>query len=496
MKFNRFLWDNYRQTNRGKSIIEEFSRLEDLSDGDLLSQVRRFNPGVFNMVNPESFLDILVFFLQEYGDIIDSPVDGLDDACRLYSSISDREIKDEIGRYVVKRGEYPVLLQGSIPLSYALSFAHPEYFFPNLYPFRFEAFVRLCGSYEDLDVPEIPKKSDYKGRYMYYMEMCRMFHDFRARYGLSPAELCAFLYDFAPRTIEEADGADHGALPEPSSIWCIGGSVPDPGGLWQCSEETRRGDILLYYQKSPVSAFTHILRADSDGLVDPFFHYYSRAYLRDSVSVPHIGLEEMKSDGRLAALPLVRKNLQGVNGWPLKNGDYLNILAILREKGFNTSSLPMLPVMEFRAGHRISLEKDVEEYLLNPWLRECGVSDGDYVRQMPLHMGRGVVKYPDYAVFADVSDGYETAAVIIEAKLEIKTNKEREEAFKQARSYALRLEADYTMLCDRNSIWIYKGADRVRYERYSWAELRTPEVFARMKRLFSGLKSRKRVQKT
>lgn len=38
---------------------------------------------------------------------------------------------------------------------------------------------------------------------MYYWELCEVFYRFRIENQLSPAELCAFLYDYAPNFISK-----------------------------------------------------------------------------------------------------------------------------------------------------------------------------------------------------------------------------------------------------------------------------------------------------
>lgn len=56
---------------------------------------------------------------------------------------------------------------------------------------------------------------------MYYWSLCEVFYRFRAENELSPAELCAFLYDFAPNFMPQKE-AD---VPQPTQAWCIGGLI-------------------------------------------------------------------------------------------------------------------------------------------------------------------------------------------------------------------------------------------------------------------------------
>lgn len=484
MKFSKFNWDNYRQTRRGQEKILEFSELGKADDARLVNQVRQATPDAFTFFSEESFIDAVNFFEYAYGNMFERfRVENIEQACNLYATLAETEIKDERGHLVMPAGDYQFLLQANIALSYVLNFFFPEFFIPNLFCFNFESFVRLSDCYEDIELPPIPQKSDYRLRYLYYGEMLLALYDFRKKQNLSNQELCAFLYDFGPASIEQEDKAK--LLPQPASIWLIGGNQEEPSGIWQCNEETKRGDIILYYRKAPTSAITHIFRADSDGLIDPFFHYYSKVKICCPIRIPNISSDFLKTDGYFSEHPLVKKNFQGVNGWPFKYQDYQRLLEILTGKGLDVSVLPDLPEADLDTNVPVRLEKDVEEKLLNPYLKECGVTEEDYIRQMPLHMGRGDVKYPDYAIYPCTDEGYETARILVEAKLEIRNNSGREEAFKQARSYGLRLQSEYIILCDRNYMWIYQGADRVNYERYSWKELKKAEIFAKMKQIFT-----------
>lgn len=76
---------------------------------------------------------------------------------------------------------------------------------------------------------------------MYYWELCEVFYRFRIENQLSPAELCAFLYDYAPNFIskEKTD------IPQPAQAWFIGGkTAPIESTLdftfWQANPETQK----------------------------------------------------------------------------------------------------------------------------------------------------------------------------------------------------------------------------------------------------------------
>jgi len=251
--------------------------------------------------------------------------------------------------------------------------------------------------------------------------------------------------------------------------------------FWQANPETKKGDILVHYETSPISAITHIWRAQTDGVVDPFFYYYANSYIGNGIEIPYITLKELESDEYFSKHPLIRKKFQGVNGWAISNDDYLRLLYLIRNKGFDTTILPTLQAPEPPQGIELHNERDVEVNLLEYYLNQIGYSENkDFIRQLPIKAGRGNRIYPDYALHYDNKRGYEKAKILIEAKYHLKNNKEIEDAFKQARSYANLLESEKIILCDKYGLIIYlkKGSfDRYNYEKVYWNDLQNPDVY-------------------
>lgn len=123
----------------------------------------------------------------------------------------------------------------------------------------------------------------------------------------------------------------------------------------------------------------------------------------------------------------------------------------------------------------------MEEKLLEFYLKKIGLTEAkDYVRQLPIKAGRGCRVYPDYALYYDNAKGYEKAKILIEAKLYMKNNKEIEDCFKQARSYANILESSLIILCDKKKLLFYKkknSFDRNNYKKIYWEELKNPDTY-------------------
>lgn len=102
-------------------------------------------------------------------------------------------------------------------------------------------------------------------------------------------------------------------------------------------------------------------------------------------------------------------------------------------------------------------------------------------------MGRGERNYPDYVFFAETNKGYEKAKMLLETKFVIKNNRDLEETFQQAHSYALRLESQKIVICDKDFIWIYSrkndSFDRTKYLKFNWQEINNPDIYNQIKKL-------------
>ncbi len=433
-------------------------------------------------------IELIKMVLDDYWDFVISnkkKSSSINDAKRIYEEvITDGLVVN--GKTMVEREDYVFALSMNTWISWLLYQFAPEYFFPNLIEYQALNFYRIADTF-NLELPPVPKKSDHKARCMYYWELCEVFYKFRTENNLNPSEFCAFLYDYAPNFIPNNDGE----MPQASQVWMIGGKVNEIDHIderfvfWQGNQDTRRGDILIHYETSPVSAITHIWQAATDGMIDPFYHYYGCTYITNRNDIPHITLDEIKSDRYFSSHPLVKKNFQGVNGWPMSASDYNRILMILERKGCDISKFPRLftPAIEMRDD--IKVERDVEVFLLEPLLAQMEITD--YQRQVSLKFGRTDRGIPDYILHAKEKNGDISAGVIIEAKYHMKTPLETHEAFEQARSYAYNLRAHTLVLCDKVHIMVYEikdgNFDRQKYTTFQWEELKNADKFIKLKRL-------------
>lgn len=483
MRFNQYTWNLYKNSPEGRAAISEFVNRKDWIDEIRL--IQKYNPRFGEQMDEEMACNIIeTFWCYKVSDYYLEPT-SLEKVESLYREMIDTGLIVE-SDIILKPNDYERIL-GYVPfLSMELNYKYGEYFFPYMYVDSFYNLKKLSDAF-DIELPTIPKKSDYKARCMYYWELCKVFYKFRIENGLSPDELGAFMYDYVPKFLRTEEKE---SMPKPSRAWFIGGLIKGYGefwttGFWQSNKETKKGDILVHYETAPVSAITCMWIAQVDGVVDPFFHYYSNTYIGDKMDIPHITLKELQTDGYFSKHPLVRKKFQGVNGWALSGEDYSELLRMIKAKGFDIRKLPQLYTPTLPKNVVIEHERDVEVNLLEPLLNSMGWYEGkDFIRQLPIHAGRGHRIFPDYALHYDNKPEEEKAKVLIEAKLYMKTNQDLESTFLQARSYAQLLSSSVIVLCDKYCLIVYErkdSFDRSRYKKYYWSELENPDVFNELK---------------
>lgn len=487
MKFNQYTWNLYKQSVDGQKAIKEFE--EASSDVSEIDIVFKYNPRMklwFDDNKSRQSISDLCETLWCY-NICEFPDEErpktLEEAKEKYEDVIFRGLTDS-GVILIPIQDYEMMLNGITWTSFLLYYFAPEFFFPNIFIYRFFDLHKIADMFE-IDLPPIPKKSDYKARCMYYWSLCEVFYRFRKENELSPAELCAFLYDFAPNFIPK----DETNIPQPTQAWCIGGLI-DKNELfrttfWQANPETNKGDILIHYETAPISAITRVWIAQTDGVIDPFFHYYGNVYMTNQIEIPYITLKELQADEYFSKHSLIRKKFQGVNGWAMSSEDYTELLRMIKEKGFDIDTLPKLYAPTLPKNISIVHERDVETQLLEPLLNSMNwFENKDFIRQLPIHAGRGHRIFPDYALHYSNKPDEEKAKVLIEAKLFMKNNQEIEEAFLQARSYACLLESSIIVLCDKQCLIVYEkkqSFDRDSYKKYYWEELENPDLFNELK---------------
>lgn len=484
MKFNSFNWNLYKESQKGSSLIERFATVCDGNGFAELVDTLCPDAGI----NREAFGRVV-------DDIYFCKVSEIKNDIDTGKSLTAREVWSEListgymaeSDIVIKPGDYKEMLDLIPFLSINLYLSFPDSFVPYFFLTSFAKLASLLDFY-DIPIPTMPAKNDYEGRCYYYMQINDTLLDFREKIGLSPEEFCAFLYDFAPSQTEEIE------IPSTfNRIWISGGlpiqKNPEVTYYWGNNPSARKGDLMLLYELAPVSAITSIWRLTGDGYADPFFKWNASASVKHLDDFPNITLKELREDFYFSNHPLVRRKMQGVNGYSWSMNDYDNLLRLILAKGYDVSTLPKMEALEYKAHPNILLEKDVEEKLLIPLLDRLGLdSETDYIRQLPIHAGRGHRIFPDFAVYYSDKPDDEYAHILIEAKLDIKNEKDLDAAFYQAKSYANILNSSVIILCDKKFLYIYEKSiskwDKKRYMQVSWGELGELDKYSQVGKIF------------
>ena len=502
-QFNPSLWSLFVSSPEGKAWVtgsEPQRFLEHLPSGDSIMQMVH---AAMSRRNSTYIQEMGIEDLLPNGDLLDSV--RFVEQCigeRKHNETPKGFLERRIRQGLYHKPADLILCDPDDPLgwcylmtlvSMALYRKDPETFFPLLFnsqhpKLNYRTLRDICSAFFIPLAPPPPKKN-YLDRALHYLDICSAIGEFRERYQLTPAEGVAFVYGFALRVLEFPE--DDPDLPAPSKVWFAGANRVDFDFLdhasagtsvrWQANPETRRGDIIVMYCLAPRSTVHSVWRATGSGFSDPFFHYHNMTYIDLPIRVPHISHRDLKANPLLRENSLFRKNLQGVNGWPLQVEEYEEFLRLWETEGSDTTSLPRISRTPPPCKAPLECERDVEIHLVEPLLSRLGFTPKDWTRQMPVRMGRGERYYPDYCVFPRISRGEESASLILETKLSIPSRKSLEEAFFQARSYAMRLQSKKLAIVSKEGVWVFPavGMDfrRDNHRFFRWEEVLHPDSF-------------------
>ena len=496
MKFNKFVWELYVQSQRGKEALGRFSNLteEFIEEWSRELPVELCEEGE-DETTEEVAIKSVDFFKS---GMAGRRFEDLDAAQTHF-----REVLVRNGIPWQIEGEEvttPITLEDSewydyvAAVSLGFHLAQPELFLPYNFRTKFNQLDEIHTGFS-IPLPPVPGKHDKAGRGHYYLAVNEAWQEFRLLHGLSPVEMCAFLYDFAPEFTTPLNAND---LPSPSKVWLISGGTWDfefadsssdkSVTHWGGNAGVRRGDILMMYLVSPRSAIQAIWRASCDGFIDPFFHYHSTVWICGKVPTVPVTFAELKQHPLLSEKPAVRGHFQGGSSRAAFTvEEYEAILEIMRAKGQDISLLPRIPSASYVPSVELLNERDVEVHLIEPFLLRLGYEPKDWVRQMPVKMGRGERNYPDYAIGAKAKRGEESAKMILESKFQLSAQSEFTDAFYQAKSYALRLQSKTLAMAAREGVWVFplqNGSFDIReFVHKGWGELNHPDHFHEVLRL-------------
>ena len=513
-------WERYKRSPEGQEVIALFDHLgsPECSLEEMLDAIKRFDPELArniskkeeaNTIQALGFYDNMI--LEECQDIDEKDWESFNYGDFFLWLAAGLTIEDEnTDLFDAPQIGFKRLLSDNIFLSCALYKYMPEYFIPNLYVMQFPYFKRFAEKYE-LELPEMPNRSDYRMRWLYYLDMCDAIDLFASENGIEDsAELCAFLFDYELTNIKEELNAENDQpMPVvPEQAWILVGNYTEGEkgmnyGFWQSNQLTCKGDIMLFYEKSPVKKLNAVWTALDDGFIDPFGHYYAYSVIGKKIEIPDdkaVTFEDFKNSeyfkDRTKEGNYVSKNFQDVSGWAVTSEDYTEIKRMLKEKGFDTSVLPSLYEPKKLIGVDIIHESDVSQKLLVPLLEEMGWKrDIDFKAEVEFPAGRGTTgrrmeKRPDFCLHLTGTERDLGAKVVIEVKLYMKNNEEIAANYDQGLSYAKWGNAQVLVLCDKNQIRVYERNkmgefDENKWKRFRWEEMESLEKFNELKRMLN-----------
>ena len=459
MKFTKYIWDLYKDSDKGKKEVKMFTvnNIENLSqkfDFELMVEFLDEND------KTEKFYP----YKEAYRELEKDTVNNYKEAKKLFNEIVIKPIIEE------KQEKYNFFFEFIGAFSTALYHSFPGYFLPYYFTRdNYSDFLLLCENFE-ITLPQNPNRNSQEKRAWFYFEICEILHQFRKKHNISSEEFPAFLYCFAIDSIETIEEPE---LPKPSRVYLLGAGAgfaqekdnPDFEFLDNSNNQStntwgagglkiKKGDLVLMYCLSPRKYIHSIWRAIDDSFIDPFSYYYYGVKVGFPQKIKYITFQELNGNAIFKENPTVKAHMQGLNGKALTTLEFSELLRLLEKKGQSTTDLPKLPVYD-RGFDQIENERDVEIQLIEPLLKDLNFKEKDWIRQLPIKMGRQTKYYPDYAILASSTKGKEKAKIILEAKYSINSDKQLEEAFLQARSYGLRLQSEKIILADRDFVWLY-----------------------------------------
>ncbi|MDL2342944.1 hypothetical protein QOL99_02145 [Deinococcus sp. MIMF12] len=383
-------------------------------------------------------------------------------------------------------------------LSLGLYLAHPDVFVPYGFVGRYYLLSRIAEEF-GIALPPVPPKQNRLERWLYYGQVCAALQEFRQTYDLTPPGLLAFLYDFAPNYVTDDLNDD---LPHPRQAWLLIGGV-DNGDLdwmeeqaaveqanWQGNLDMRRGDVCIMYVRSPVSATHSLWRVVVDAYEDPFFHYKHTVQIGQPLRLPALHFRDIAADSVLGQNRYVKANLQGASGKALSRAEYHRFLDLMAARGPLPEGVPSFPEAEAINLAALASERDVEVKLVEPLLHRAGLEAQDWLRQLPVRMGRGERVYPDYAIGLTGKAPEQRVRALVEVKYRVGGERAWRDAFLQAKSYGLRLGASVILTAAAEGVRVYERRnddfDFAQGTELTWAELQEGERLRWLSRLLSG----------
>ena len=193
-------WNNYKETKEAKKVIRIFEEgsMNSILAAFVKEEAAAQFPAYIHIITnvfENSLIPYDVPIKDLFNYILDRGLTGYIVECKLDFDIFYPE-------------NYDFLIPRMIPLSIALygldRVEDNDCYIPYLFYRNFKKLKKIAETF-GVEMPPLPSREDVKERVLYYLEFCRVWNDFRIENDLTMAEVCAFIYDFAPKYIEESN---------------------------------------------------------------------------------------------------------------------------------------------------------------------------------------------------------------------------------------------------------------------------------------------------
>ncbi|GHU47515.1 hypothetical protein FACS1894200_03000 [Spirochaetia bacterium] len=210
MRFEKFLLDNYIETDEGQKIynfFKDFKKL--LTNNDKVETLKNIYDRIYLKKGyiEEEEIEKCIENVKKYtkqkqvAEVTDKKVifDNIilqiiyEDKDNELNFIDDKRIEDYDKNDLIFRET----LRKIPEISYYLFMTYPNFYFPYLFEGHFFKLSEICEEFDIILPEEIPGEQDYKGRVFYYYDLCTIFDKFRQDYKLDIIKFCVFLYGFS-----------------------------------------------------------------------------------------------------------------------------------------------------------------------------------------------------------------------------------------------------------------------------------------------------------
>ncbi|MDB6146544.1 MAG: hypothetical protein JWO45_208 [Spartobacteria bacterium] len=227
--------------------------------------------------------------------------------------------------------------------------------------------------------------------------------------------------------------------------------IDDDGSVtWSGRKEIKRGDIVFFYETSPVSAITKVGRVVEDHVYYPNDWWGLFAKVDGLQPVQSIPFSAMRQDEILGQWGAIRKQLQGVRTEPIPHLYYNRLLEFLNEDDKRAFDLKAEQLEATPSSGKYTSEKEFEDKVLVPLLKELAFQ---FDRQVSCKFSFGAgAEYrgrADFVVQDSAGD-----LTLVESKLRL-LKSDLGAAKQQALSYALFLGLPSFILAAPEGLWVY-----------------------------------------